>query len=256
MAIKEGYTTRTPCEEIEKARLTEEEIGTLTLAQCEALLKAAASYRHRVTGRSWMLPYVVISLYGGVRAAELERLDWSAVNIENGTVIVGGALAKTRRRRVVDLPENALSWLRLLDDSEKTGKICGRGHAETWRRFRRIAAYAIGSKAKPDAMPWPSNALRHTAASMHYAMYQNEALLQAQLGHENAAMPHRHYRALKVRSEAAGFYPSCRTCCDDKDNRYHYTSHRLVQPPLGEQKKTFLKTSRSQRFHRCSKGKR
>lgn len=54
--------------------------------------------------------------------------------------------------------------------------------------------------------PWPHNALRHTYASMHYAFHENEARLQAQMGHESAAMLHRHYRALKTKAEAARFW--------------------------------------------------
>jgi integrase len=41
---------------------------------------------------------------------------------------------------------------------------------------------------------------------MHYAMHQDEAKLQAQMGHESAAMLHRHYRALKTRKEAERFW--------------------------------------------------
>jgi integrase len=41
---------------------------------------------------------------------------------------------------------------------------------------------------------------------MHYAMWQDEAKLQAQMGHESANMLHQHYRALKTRREAERFW--------------------------------------------------
>jgi hypothetical protein len=41
---------------------------------------------------------------------------------------------------------------------------------------------------------------------MHYAMWQDEAKLQAQMGHESAKMLHQHYRALKTRKEAERFW--------------------------------------------------
>jgi integrase len=54
---------------------------------------------------------------------------------------------------------------------------------------------------------WPKNVLRHTFASMHYAMHQDESLLKAQMGHwERTSTLHRHYRALKTKAEAAKFW--------------------------------------------------
>jgi integrase len=206
-AVKEGYAARNPCDGIEKARLTEEEIGTLTVEQCAALLKAAVAYRNQRNGQQELLGYVVLGMFCGVRPAELGRMDWAAVDVPNGTVIVAGSHAKTRRRRVVDLPDCAKAWLRLLPLAQRSGdrRICSKAHSTKWERFRQAAGYLVNAKTGK-GVPWPHNALRHTFASMHYAARQNEALLQAQMGHENAAMLHRHYRALKTRAEAERFW--------------------------------------------------
>ena len=131
------------------------------------------------------------------------------------TVIVAGSQAKTRRRRVVDLGENARLWLRAGVPALPSGEmICGRYWDARWRMFRRAMGWAVGSrekgitevKVKAVHGEWPHNALRHTYASMHYAMWQDEAKLQAQMGHESASMLHRHYRALKTRKEAERFW--------------------------------------------------
>jgi integrase len=154
-------------------------------------------------------------LFGGLRPAEIQRLTWAAVDLDEGTVIVAGAQAKTRRRRVVDLGENAVAWLRRAGvRAGVSSTICGSFWDARWRMFRRSLGWAVGSrekgmvemKVKPVHGEWPHNALRHTYASMHYAMHQDEAKLQAQMGHESAAMLHRHYRALKTRKEAERFW--------------------------------------------------
>ena len=41
---------------------------------------------------------------------------------------------------------------------------------------------------------------------LHYAMHQNEALLQTQMGHESKEELHRHYRAITTRAEAGRFW--------------------------------------------------
>lgn len=205
-AMKKGHARINPAGEIPKAKLGDEEIGTLTVEQCEVLLRGALK-------RPEMMGFVVLGLYGGLRPAEIQRLDWSAVNLDERTVIVEGRQAKTRRRRVVDLEPNAIEWI-MAAKVKREGPICGRFWDARWRIFRRSLGWAVGTgekriketKVEPVYGEWPHNALRHTNASMDYAMHQNEARLQARLGHESAAMLHRHYRALKTRTEAEAYF--------------------------------------------------
>jgi integrase len=118
-----------------------------------------------------------------------------AVLLDDRHVVVAGLHAKTRRRRIVDLTENAVAWLRL--DANRTGPVCPKNFTARWERLR--------DKAK--ATPWPHDGLRHTFASMHYAEHQNESLLKAQLGHAGREdVLFSHYRALKTRKEAAEFW--------------------------------------------------
>jgi len=206
-AVAKGYARINPAEGIVKARLGDEEIGTLTVPLCGVLLRGALQ-------RPEMMGFIVLGMFGGLRPAEIQRLDWSAVNFAERMVVVAGSQAKTRRRRVVDLTENAVAWLRAAGCDTLKGKICGEWWDARWRMFRRSLGWAVGTgekgiveeKVKPVHGEWPHNALRHTYASMHYAMHQDEAKLQAQMGHESAAMLHRHYRALKTAAEAREFW--------------------------------------------------
>ena len=188
--IKVELMAKNPCAGIERARLVADEIGTLTLRECEKLLNAANGTR--------LLPYVVFGMFCGIRRAELERLTWDSVNLTEGTIIVGAKTAKTRTRRVVDICEAALAWLALVpaETMQADVRIVPSDFKDIWREFREKAGIA----------EWPNNALRHTFASMHYALHQNEAKLQAQMGHESATMLHKHYRALKTRTEAEKFW--------------------------------------------------
>lgn len=206
-AIKEGFARVNPAKDLARARVANKEIETLSVDECWALL---VECREDLA----VLPYVVIGLFCGVRPAEINRLDWGAVDLTEGYVIISGAQAKTRARRVVDISGNALAWLRLVPEAEREGRICKRGFDDSWRLARRRLGWDVGNGAHrlpKDAPPvtrgeWKHNALRHTFASMHYAEHRDERALQTQMGHESAAMLHKHYRAVKTKAEAARFW--------------------------------------------------
>ncbi len=192
--VAQGHVSIDPSEGITIKADEGEEIGTLTVGQCERLLRAAL-------GEPRMMPYVVLGMFGGLRRAEIERLRWDAINLEERTVVVGARISKTRSRRVVDLTENAVAWIKAsfaLRATEPTGgsRVAPSNLKELWPVFWPKAGLLV----------WPNNGLRHTFASMHYAMWQDEAKLQAQMGHESAKMLHQHYRALKTRKEAEKFW--------------------------------------------------
>ena len=196
--VRHGLASRNVAAGIEKRRaMGDSEIGTLDVEACEVLLKSALD-------QPAVMGALALGLFGGLRPAEIARLTWDAVRLDERVVIVEGSQSKTRRRRIVDLTENALAWI-VAAKVERHGKICGRWHEERWRRFRQSCGWTVGGIDGPRG-PWPHNALRHSYASYHYALHQNEARLQAQMGHESPAMLHRHYRALRTRSEAERFW--------------------------------------------------
>lgn len=178
-----------------KSEQTQEEIGTLNLAECEALLRHVRAEAMAHGGVKWkLLAFVVIGLFGGLRRAELERLRAEDVQLDEGNVIVRAAASKTRQRRVVTLTAHALEWLDGMP--LPTGPVCPSNLKTLWPRCWRAAGLR----------EWKNNAMRHTFASMHLAMHGNEAKLQVLMGHESAAMLHRHYKALKTQREAQLFW--------------------------------------------------
>jgi len=206
-----GYARMNPAAEVERMNARRGKIVALQVERATELLQAAAEQ-----GRWRVLGYVVLGMLGGIRPAEIERLDWSAVDLEERTVIVLAEDAKTAARRVVDLTAEAVAWLRLIPEELRTSGpvVRKKGWVDEWTVFRRELGWDVGRKTKHLPAPvaamvhgeWPHDALRHTYASMHYAQHQNEAMLQVQMGHRSARMIHQHYRALKSRAEAAVFW--------------------------------------------------
>lgn len=211
-----------PCEGVEIEKQPDKEIVTLSVADVRAMLEAARGDRE-------MMTYVVLGIYCGLRPREMERLDRARINLHEKTVIVIGRSAKTRSRRVVDIPENAVQWLRSIHvhacgrgGALPAGKLCGVNWHERWRVFRRGCGWAVGGadakghrgalRAVAERVPvtrgaWTEDVMRHTFASYHYAMHQDESKLKAQMGHwEKSEALMQHYRALRTRVEAERFY--------------------------------------------------
>jgi integrase len=104
-AVSRGYAVANPVERTAKAKVTRGAPEILTCTQAVALLN---------TCDADTLPYVAISLFAGLRAAEAERLDWSEVDLDGGHIQVKGAKAKTGARRLIPISENLAAWVRPL----------------------------------------------------------------------------------------------------------------------------------------------
>lgn len=196
---EQGHATRNVALGIERrTEETAEEISTLDLRECEVLLREARRRAIDEGGVAWkLLAFVVIGLFGGLRRAELERLTMEDVDLDERTVIVRAANAKTRQRRVVELSANAVDWLKGMPRGRAKGaRVCPANLKRMWPVFWRSCGFS----------EWKSNALRHTFASMHLAMWGDEARLQTLMGHESGPMLHRHYKALKTKREAEAFW--------------------------------------------------
>jgi integrase len=148
-----------------------------------------------------LLVYVVLGLFCGLRPErEMGLMRLSAINLEEGTVVVDAGSAKSRSRRVVDVPVNArrllkmgVEWLR----AQGEDRVVGRNFRKRWEGLRRRAGLE----------DWPADVMRHSYASYHFAMWQNENLLKAQLGHSrDSEVLWQHYRARVTRREAERYW--------------------------------------------------
>jgi integrase len=189
-ATAKGYRADNPMKGISKPCPDDGVPGVLSLVQCEKLLNAAldSEPEHELLG------YVVLGMYCGIRSAELERLDWSAVDMESRHVTISAKIAKARSIRNVEITENTMLWL--LRCSKRTGAISPTGFR---KRFDKL-------KAAAGIVHWPTNALRHSAGSYHFAMHEDSAKTASMLGHTQDSVLFKHYRALTRKNDAKSFY--------------------------------------------------
>ena len=141
-----------------------------------------------------LLPYVALGLFAGLRSAESQRLDWSAVKVSERAVIVGAGIAKKRSRRVVEISDTLAAFLAVC--SKSRGPVVDVPH---FQKALKALATAAGVK-------WTHNGLRHSFASYHLAAYGDTTRTAYQMGHTNPRIVHDHYKALVQKSDAERFF--------------------------------------------------
>ena len=183
-AVSRGYATTNPVERTAKAKVVRGAPEILTCTQAVALLNACEADT---------LPYVAISLFAGLRAAEMERLDWAEVDLDGGNIEVKSAKSKTGSRRLIPISDNLAAWI--LPLARRNGAV-----APVALRDRLDAA-----KARAGFKTWPANAMRHSYASYRLADCHDAARVSLEMGN-SPQMIFAHYRELVKPKDTARYW--------------------------------------------------
>jgi len=142
------------------------------------------------------LPALAISFFAGVRRAELERLDWSEIHLEEKFIEIKAENAKTAQRRLITMSDNLIAWI--TPHAMKSGKVIK--SPAIWRNGQE--------QAREDAKieKWPHNAGRHSFASYHLAQHEDAGKLAMALGHPDPRLLFKHYRQLVTKKTAETYW--------------------------------------------------
>jgi len=185
-----GWCRTVPAAESARVREVSDEVGILTPEELIGLLSVAADE---------MIPYWTIGAFAGLRASEIERLDWADVNLDRRWIKVQAKHAKTAARRLVTIQPNLLKWL--LPYRGRKGPV-----APENLRFKVLADRKRAEEAGSLTRKWPSNALRHSFASYYLGRFDDAPKLALQLGHVGQDIIFRHYRELVTPADAKRYW--------------------------------------------------
>jgi integrase len=184
-AESRGITERNPISRTAKPKLIDSAPEIFGVDELRALFEAANQVAPDV------LPMLAIGAFAGLREAEIQRLDWSEVDLARGHIEVKAAKAKSARRRIVPIQPNLAAWLQSY--SGMTGRVVPPGARRTLARVRDAAKLPR----------WPNNGLRHSFASYRLAAIHDAPRVSAELGHTSPQMLYSTYREL-VLPEGSG----------------------------------------------------
>jgi integrase len=160
---------------------------TFTPAEIKAILDAA-------TGSDRAL--IAIGAFAGLRTAELHRLDWRHVRLDEGHIVVDSSISKTAARRIVPIAPNLAAWLRPL--AQPSGRISRHTHEHrlAWTFCK------IGTTA---GVTWQRNALRHSFVTYRLAQVRNAPQVALEAGHTVAVL-HASYAELATAAQAVAWF--------------------------------------------------
>jgi len=113
-------------------------------------------------------PFLALGAFAGLRMAELQRLDWSEIDLKRGFITVAAHKAKTRQRRLVPIAPNLKSWLKPY--LQPSGPVC----------VHQRPQMALARFCKDFA--WEKNGLRHSFISYRLAILHDTARVALEAG--------------------------------------------------------------------------
>jgi len=89
-------------EQIKKVKIKHDDVSVFTPEEMAKLLHAAPPH---------LIPILAVGAFSGIRMAELNRLDWSAIDLERGIIELRADQAKTASRRLIPITDNLRAWI-------------------------------------------------------------------------------------------------------------------------------------------------
>jgi integrase len=150
-------------------------------------------------------PYLAIGAFSGLRGAEIQRLDWSEIDLKDGFIEVKAAKAKTDTRRLVPIKPNLKAWL--TKSHKKAGAVCP--FKNVVNALMKLVATVNKSLPKrtpdKDKMRWKKNALRHSYISYRVAECADVARVADESGNSPAIIKSNYLKRVKPEQAAEWF---------------------------------------------------
>lgn len=161
------------------------------------ILVAEQAARLLQVADSEILPCIAIGLFAGIRPAEVRRLNWEDILWHKNEIDVQAINSKTGSYRFVPMPANLVEWLAPYRTA--TGKIWTKSKSNLEKRIT-AAGVAAGIAS------WPTDGLRHSYGSHHYAAHKNAPLTAACMGHETTGMLFDRYNNRRSQDEGLAYF--------------------------------------------------
>jgi integrase len=164
--------------EAEKARII------LSVGQSAALMLHSTSDDIRALN--------ALVLFGGCRVCEVEKMDWSHIDLENGHINITAEISKVRTERFAPINDTLKAWL--LTIQNRRGPIIARHLMRPLRKVWQAAGL----------YPWPQDAHRHSFIS--YRRTQVGDSMTALEAGTSESIIKRHYKRPVSKEAAARFF--------------------------------------------------
>lgn len=146
-----------------------------------------------------ILPAMTLLWFCGLRPHEVLRVEWRHIDLVGKMVNLLPGVSKTRTCRLVDIPDNAVEWLKAYKPAVTEGNVVKSPGMFRKKRGEVLSAAGIDG--------WDKDVARHTYATIHYKTFQSVDRTREQLGHFGESYTfRRHYKGQPITTEQAAEY--------------------------------------------------
>lgn len=140
--------------------------------------------------------YAAIAAFTGIRNAEMKRLTWDKIKLDDREIILDSEITKTASRRVVKIPENLAKWLEpYVWELGTKKKILTKSQNLQIKKLHNVLGKGN----------WVKNGFRHSAATYYLALTKNAYLTAEQMGHAVDVLK-QHYNGLAREKDAIRYF--------------------------------------------------
>ena len=172
-ALRKGWCDKNPVAKIDRRKVEENEIKSLSITEVRRLMRAAATPENKAC-----MAAVGLMVFAGIRPGELRRLHWADIDLKENFVVIRSRCSKTGGTRHVEI-FGALKRLLKSARLPPEKPVCPDDWMDRWRLIRSQA----GFKNK-----WVRDVLRHTYASYHAKKFRDLPRLQLNMGHRDLSL--------------------------------------------------------------------
>ncbi len=188
--MKRNLCAYNPTKKLDLAQQTREEIEIYTPQQSAKILRVAEKKDPQ------LVPFLALSFFAGIRLSEMQRLDWSAVDLKENFVRLPASITKTKQRRHIDISANLGEWLAARKKRSGSVVPCSpdvlRNRMEALRSHHKIPTIKHGP--------------RHCFATYWLAQHGDIDQLCLYLGHDAPKTTLQHYAKAATKRDAAKFF--------------------------------------------------
>lgn len=184
-AARRKYTDSNPVAAMPNIKVPDQDVVIYSPEEMSRLLTHADPF---------IVPYLVLGGFAGIRRAELLRLKWEDIRFPVNTIFLSSHITKTGSKRTIEIAANLKQWL--LPLAQKEGKVI----TDAWRL--RILIQEACDKS---GVRWKHNGLRHSFGTYRLAETQDVGRTSLEMGNSPSVL-FKHYRHLVTKDDAMAYW--------------------------------------------------
>lgn len=221
--IKKGHLRFNPASDLERPKVLKKKPNVIKIGDLRRLLDKGLRDQ-----KFEEVTLMLLQCFCGVRPYESGRMVWGDIDWKRKVVQVRSEVSKMSSHRICDIPPNCFEYLRIIRENlyirarDKDRRII-KNFEHRMRKFRGELELEL-----------PTNILRHSFGSYHYARWGDSNKTRTQMGHHEGEFTFlNHYRDLVHKDMSVKYFDIYPFKTTENTFKYDPRKHIVIGPRAG-----------------------